>query len=159
MLPNWIRRWMHEEGGGGPYTHAVNGSTIPRRGLKTHWSEDFPLAYTAPCCYEHNQTLNNRFEGAQESVVDFLEGSKADHKCALWLLKTSLLFLHPAVKILNDVPFDLLDPPTPPLEMEPLDSSSNNLYDWMVSGDPLFCLLYTSPSPRDRTRSRMPSSA
>ena len=25
--------------------------------------------------------------------------------------------------------------------------------------DPVFCLLYTSPSPRDRTRSRMPSSA
>ena len=25
--------------------------------------------------------------------------------------------------------------------------------------DPLGCLLYTSPSPRDRTRSRMPSSA
>ena len=24
---------------------------------------------------------------------------------------------------------------------------------------PYFCLLYTSPSPRDRTRSRMPSSA
>ena len=24
---------------------------------------------------------------------------------------------------------------------------------------PMFCLLYTSPSPRDRTRSRMPSSA
>jgi len=28
-----------------------------------------------------------------------------------------------------------------------------------LSGDPLTCLLYTSPSPRDRTRSRMPSSA
>ena len=26
-------------------------------------------------------------------------------------------------------------------------------------GDTLTCLLYTSPSPRDRTRSRMPSSA
>ena len=26
-------------------------------------------------------------------------------------------------------------------------------------GDPWLCLLYTSPSPRDRTRSRMPSSA
>ena len=26
-------------------------------------------------------------------------------------------------------------------------------------GEDLFCLLYTSPSPRDRTRSRMPSSA
>ena len=25
--------------------------------------------------------------------------------------------------------------------------------------EPLICLLYTSPSPRDRTRSRMPSSA
>ena len=25
--------------------------------------------------------------------------------------------------------------------------------------DPMACLLYTSPSPRDRTRSRMPSSA
>ena len=24
---------------------------------------------------------------------------------------------------------------------------------------PIICLLYTSPSPRDRTRSRMPSSA
>ena len=28
--------------------------------------------------------------------------------------------------------------------------------DWGSSG---ICLLYTSPSPRDRTRSRMPSSA
>ena len=27
------------------------------------------------------------------------------------------------------------------------------------SGRSTFCLLYTSPSPRDRTRSRMPSSA
>ena len=27
------------------------------------------------------------------------------------------------------------------------------------SGSVTFCLLYTSPSPRDRTRSRMPSSA
>src|SRR5665811_2176597 len=27
------------------------------------------------------------------------------------------------------------------------------------SHDPIICLLYTSPSPRDRTRSRMPSSA
>ena len=28
-----------------------------------------------------------------------------------------------------------------------------------IGGDSLICLLYTSPSPRDRTRSRMPSSA
>ena len=29
--------------------------------------------------------------------------------------------------------------------------------DWNM--EPMTCLLYTSPSPRDRTRSRMPSSA
>ena len=29
----------------------------------------------------------------------------------------------------------------------------------IIEGDSEFCLLYTSPSPRDRTRSRMPSSA
>ena len=28
-----------------------------------------------------------------------------------------------------------------------------------TNGSGTFCLLYTSPSPRDRTRSRMPSSA
>ena len=37
-------------------------------------------------------------------------------------------------------------------------------HDWSVEGKfdrshPSTCLLYTSPSPRDRTRSRMPSSA
>ena len=30
---------------------------------------------------------------------------------------------------------------------------------WMNEGKSYICLLYTSPSPRDRTRSRMPSSA
>jgi len=30
---------------------------------------------------------------------------------------------------------------------------------WDYLGELNFCLLYTSPSPRDRTRSRMPSSA
>ena len=36
--------------------------------------------------------------------------------------------------------------------------SSNNGFD-LVEGEAITCLLYTSPSPRDRTRSRMPSSA
>ena len=31
--------------------------------------------------------------------------------------------------------------------------------DPTFSGEPTFCLLYTSPSPRDRQKSRMPSSA
>ena len=38
------------------------------------------------------------------------------------------------------------------------DNSNVNLVSIFIN--PLqFCLLYTSPSPRDRTRSRMPSSA
>ena len=31
--------------------------------------------------------------------------------------------------------------------------------EWWASKGYMVCLLYTSPSPRDRTRSRMPSSA
>ena len=31
--------------------------------------------------------------------------------------------------------------------------------DLIQKSEPFYCLLYTSPSPRDRTRSRMPSSA
>ena len=34
-----------------------------------------------------------------------------------------------------------------------------NLYDLALIKQDIICLLYTSPSPRDRTRSRMPSSA
>ena len=44
-----------------------------------------------------------------------------------------------------------------------MEGSYKNRYDvtLLVNGLPLvqICLLYTSPSPRDRTRSRMPSSA
>ena len=35
------------------------------------------------------------------------------------------------------------------------DAQDNDIYEPPVGA----CLLYTSPSPRDRTRSRMPSSA
>ena len=37
-----------------------------------------------------------------------------------------------------------------------INSKKPDVFRWHDSGD---CLLYTSPSPRDRTRSRMPSSA
>ena len=43
-----------------------------------------------------------------------------------------------------------------------LAGDNNDLYTEEASpgsGDFIICLLYTSPSPRDRTRSRMPSSA
>ena len=49
--------------------------------------------------------------------------------------------------------------PTPP-EGGVADLVSSSLRnEWVQRGLSLFCLLYTSPSPRDRTRSRMPSSA
>ena len=43
------------------------------------------------------------------------------------------------------------------IEVEPLlDEDTDGGFHHVVWA---FCLLYTSPSPRDRTRSRMPSSA
>ena len=40
-----------------------------------------------------------------------------------------------------------------------LPSNKYNEFIESARKDPRICLLYTSPSPRDRTRSRMPSSA
>ena len=57
------------------------------------------------------------------------------------------------------VEFDLAwlpEPPPQPVIISTLVSADRDI----LTGDiPSFCLLYTSPSPRDRTRSRMPSSA
>ena len=40
------------------------------------------------------------------------------------------------------------------------DTAGLGNMDWReLFTDPYFCLLYTSPSPRDRQKSRMPSSA
>ena len=39
------------------------------------------------------------------------------------------------------------------------NSSLKNQQENLVSERAIFCLLYTSPSPRDRQKSRMPSSA
>ena len=46
------------------------------------------------------------------------------------------------------------------LEQEPLLGETRTALELVREGaQGTFCLLYTSPSPRDRTRSRMPSSA
>ena len=44
-----------------------------------------------------------------------------------------------------------------PFELKSTDYKILSLND--IKGENGTCLLYTSPSPRDRTRSRMPSSA
>ena len=40
-----------------------------------------------------------------------------------------------------------------------VEPEASDTYYARFTTDPKHCLLYTSPSPRDRTRSRMPSSA
>ena len=44
------------------------------------------------------------------------------------------------------------------IDLATLEWSKKNYYDRLQAMG-ITCLLYTSPSPRDRTRSRMPSSA
>ena len=48
------------------------------------------------------------------------------------------------------------EPPLPTKSSTPNPATINDVVEYEVS---FTCLLYTSPSPRDRTRSRMPSSA
>ena len=43
-------------------------------------------------------------------------------------------------------------------DLSQVNNFMNNAINYL-NGLDIFCLLYTSPSPRDRTRSRMPSSA
>ena len=45
------------------------------------------------------------------------------------------------------------------LALTPAEASKDATFVFACVGNDNDCLLYTSPSPRDRTRSRMPSSA
>ena len=69
-------------------------------------------------------------------------------------------------KFLQDIKREIDSINTFPSAVEPAQLSvfrnQNEIVRIAVRGDVderIFCLLYTSPSPRDRTRSRMPSSA
>ena len=57
-------------------------------------------------------------------------------------------------------PTTLLEPP-PEKDLEDIviAVSFDGNAAWSLNGQPLACLLYTSPSPRDQRGSRMPSSA
>jgi len=66
-------------------------------------------------------------------------------------LPIALLLLVSAVAFADDV----WTPETMILERNPGDVAVSPCGRWVA----YTCLLYTSPSPRDRTRSRMPSSA
>ena len=45
------------------------------------------------------------------------------------------------------------------IDIEPLTHNQKALFDAYDKGQNIVCLLYTSPSPRDLSTSRMPSSA
>ena len=52
-----------------------------------------------------------------------------------------------------------LDNNDSPTNVEGWVSTGASMLDVAISNRPYGCLLYTSPSPRDRQKSRMPSSA
>ena len=69
----------------------------------------------------------------------------------------AMLYLESSPELFGDIPFALND-----CTLLKRDTSSMITINTFLNGDYLnsyCCLLYTSPSPRDRTRSRMPSSA
>ena len=57
----------------------------------------------------------------------------------------------------RQVPNTAPEPEGAVLNMKKAENQSHSISERRTEGD--LCLLYTSPSPRDRTRSRMPSSA
>ena len=67
----------------------------------------------------------------------------------------------PPMAICQDVTVDIDISGIATITVEDIDNGSvdNDSMATIVLNQYEFCLLYTSPSPRDRTRSRMPSSA
>ena len=83
-----------------------------------------------------------------QDIINYYDDCEGDYRL-LWHLneqsamhygywKEDTKLLRDALKNMNDYVFSVLN---------------------LNSGERYLCLLYTSPSPRDRTRSRMPSSA
>ena len=60
------------------------------------------------------------------------------------------------IKILKDI---IVDEVETPFDHKNLNLDVPDFADLNPTAENIACLLYTSPSPRDRTRSRMPSSA
>ena len=75
---------------------------------------------------------------------------------ASWLMPTTRVPCSNAAKTRNPLKFVGV-PQTP----EPISAASGPKFTivWGHVEEILLCLLYTSPSPRDRQKSRMPSSA
>ena len=77
-----------------------------------------------------------------------------DDRAIRWVLEKALTRASMRIRC-----FDNADTALHSLEREVPDAIVSDIRMPGTDGFSLFCLLYTSPSPRDRTRSRMPSSA
>ena len=80
--------------------------------------------------------------------MEAIELSRQLLEAASWRVVAELVRRHPTIRVIETHPggdqYDCLQ-----LLLAPSSDEDR----------PAICLLYTSPSPRDRTRSRMPSSA
>ena len=110
------------------------------------FEDDELLPYLEPVYDINDQTriqkmiqMGYNVHDIQESLAD----NRYDELCATYMLLGSQMNLqslsHPSSSSLS--PINVGDPSS------------------LTPNSPNTCLLYTSPSPRDRTRSRMPSSA
>ena len=113
---------------------------------------------------------NHGYTGNINSLMNHVEG---DENTPVFLLNTDVLFLPDTIgKLLIDIWHDWIIGPRLVVPQsivnrpgahdqyifEPNDDTGIDRNSDMIAGC-CICLLYTSPSPRDRTRSRMPSSA
>ena len=95
------------------------------------------------------------FSENEDPRLVFLEGETTD---------SDILNLQYTISVGNAFGFggfDQLDVNSPgtSLLVDRFENNAGDTVTWMIAGPAHPCLLYTSPSPRDRTRSRMPSSA
>ena len=113
--------------------HSTNSTIILARFYE--FLPDFPNALI---CYTDGSPFKNRVGAANLISVNL---------CSFQLRNSAFVFTAELQAIFQCPQTILLHPPQLP-------------YSLIIVTDSLFsCLLYTSPSPRDRTRSRMPSSA
>ena len=111
-----------------------------------HWSVYFIIAYSSQCKFSIRHFLFQDQVGGHCSVILWMTNLLSSCLFSLPLLYINLSHYH--CKICFYIQLCLFSLPF--------------LYQTITcgrTGGHCSCLLYTSPSPRDRTRSRMPSSA
>ena len=93
--------------------------------------------------YVESEDVLTSFFDLGESKIELIESNDADNPISKFLKNNNSAIHHLAIKV-NDIYF----------EIQRVKNEGIRVLNEIPN-----CLLYTSPSPRDRTRSRMPSSA